>query len=169
MPLIIMCGFWFLSCLISQMSLVFLSIIGSEKGLSNFPETLCSTSFDWLLDKRGSFKCSVGFQNFQIWFREYKASLPLPFEFRCNSFWPRCWALMLQFSIHTTFKVSRCLLTLRSLPFAFLWLICNVGLQTIIRQLVSCLKRLHFSISRLSMIFLDVLVLAAWAPMWRIK
>ena len=45
-PMILLCGFWFLSCLSSQMSLVFLSIIGSEKGLSNFPNTLCSTSSD---------------------------------------------------------------------------------------------------------------------------
>ena len=52
-PMIILCGFWFLSCLSSQMPLVFLSILGSEGGLSNFPETLRSASSDWLLGERG--------------------------------------------------------------------------------------------------------------------
>ena len=65
-PMIILCGFWFFSCLSSQMPLVLLSTIGSEKELSNFPETLCSTSSDWLLDERGSFKCSKGLWNFRI-------------------------------------------------------------------------------------------------------
>ena len=45
-PMIILCGFWFLSCLSSQMPLVFLSIIGSGGGISNFPEALCSTLSD---------------------------------------------------------------------------------------------------------------------------
>ena len=98
-PMIILCGFWLLSCLSSQMPLVFLSVIGSKGGLSNFPETLCSTLSDWLLDETGSFKCSRGLQNFRIWFRKFKASLSLPSEFRCNPFQPRCWALVLPFSI----------------------------------------------------------------------
>ena len=118
-PMIILCGFWFLSCLSSQMPLVFLSILGSEGGLSNFPETLCSTLSDWLLSERGSFKCSTGLQNFRIWFRKFKASLPSTFI--CNPFRPRCWALMLPFSIQSKCKVSRCLLTLRSDRFAFPW------------------------------------------------
>ena len=42
--MIILCGFWFLNCLSLQMSIVFLSIIGSEKELSNFPKTIWATS-----------------------------------------------------------------------------------------------------------------------------
>ena len=158
--MIILCGFWFLSCLSSQMPLVFLSIIGSGGGLSNFPETLCSTSSDWLLGERGSFKCSTGLQNFRIWFRKFIASLPLPFEFRCNPFRPRCWALMLLFSIHSKFKVSRRLLMLRSVKFALPWSIRTVDLETITLQFGSCFKILDFSMSRSSMIFVDVLVVA---------
>ena len=81
-PMIILCGFWFLSCSSLQMSLVFLSITGSEKGLSNFPETLRSTASNGWYDERGSFKCSAGPQNSRIWLRKFKASLPLPFESR---------------------------------------------------------------------------------------
>ena len=140
--------FWFLSWLSSQMPLVFLSIIGSEGGLSNFPETLCSTSSDWLLGERSSFKCSTGFQNFRIWFRKFKARLPLPFKFRCNPFRPKCWALMLPFTIPSKFKVSRCLLTLCSVRFAFPWSIRTVGLETITLQFGSRFKILHYSMSR---------------------
>ena len=162
--MISLCRFWFLSFFSSQMPLVFLSILRFEIGLSNFPETLCLTSSYWLLGERGSFKCSRGLQNFRISFRKFKASLPLPFEFRCNSFWSRCWALMLPFSIHSKFKVSRYLLTLRSVRFAFPWLIRTVSLETITLQFGSCFKILHFSLSRSSMIFLDVFVVASSVP-----
>ena len=54
-PMIILCGFWFLSCSSLQMSLVFLSITGSEKGLSNFPETLRSTASNGWYDERDSY------------------------------------------------------------------------------------------------------------------
>ena len=71
---------------------------------------------------------------------------------------------MLPFSMHDKFKVSRCLLRLRSVKFAFPWLIRIVGLETITLQFGSCLKILDFSMSRLSMIFLDVLVVASFVP-----
>ena len=45
-PMIILCGFWFLTCLSLLMQFVFLPIIGFERGLSIFPETLYSTSSD---------------------------------------------------------------------------------------------------------------------------
>ena len=151
------------------MPLIFLSNIWSEGELSNFPDTLCSTSFDWLLGKRGSFKCSTGLQNFRICFKKFKAGLPLPFEFRCNPFRRRCLALMLPFSIHSKFKVSRCFLTLRSVRFAFPWSICTVDLETITLQFGSCFKILHFSMSRSCMIFLDVLVVALLVSTWRIR
>ena len=147
-PMIILLGFWFLSFLSLQMPFVFLSIIGSEGGLSDFPETLCSTSSDWLLGEKVRFKFSTGIQNFRTWFRKFNASLPLPFGFRCNLFRPRCWALMLPCSIHSKFKVSRCLLTLRSVWFAFPWSIRTVGLKTITLQFESCFKILDFSMSR---------------------
>ena len=152
-PMIILLGFWFLSFLSSQMPFVFLSIIGSEGGLSDFPETLCSTSSDWLLGEKVRFKFSTGIQNFRTWFRKFNASLPLPFGFRCNLFRPRCRALMLPCSIHSKFKVSRCLLTLRSVWFAFPWSIRTVGLKTITLQFGSCFKILDFSMSRSSMFF----------------
>ena len=44
--MIILCGFWLLSCLSFQMPLEFLSIIGSEGGISNFSEALGSISSD---------------------------------------------------------------------------------------------------------------------------
>ena len=67
---------------------------------------------------------------------------------------------MLPFTIHSKFKVSRCLLTLRSVKFAFPWSIRTVGFETVTLQLGSCSKIFHFSMSKSSMIFLDVLVVA---------
>ena len=66
---------------------------------------------------------------------------------------------MLLFSIHSKFKVSRCLLMLRSVRFAFPWSIRTVDLETITLQFGSCFKILDFSMSR-SSIFVDVLVVA---------
>ena len=67
---------------------------------------------------------------------------------------------MLLFSIHSKFKVSRRLLMLRSVKFAFPWSIRTVDLETITLQFGSCFKILDFSMSRSSMIFVDVLVVA---------
>ena len=87
----------------------------------------------------------------------------------CNPFRPRCWILVLPFSVHSKFKVARCLLILHSVIFAFPWLIRIMGLETTTLQFGSCFKVLNFSMSRSFMIFLDVLVVASLVPMWRIK
>ena len=76
---------------------------------------------------------------------------------------------MLPFSVHSKFKVARCLLALRSVIFAFPWLIRIMGLETTTQQFGSCFKVLNFSMSRSFMIFLDVLVVASLVPMLRIK
>ena len=65
------------------------------------------------------FKCSTDLQNFRIYFRKFRASLPLPFGFRYNSFRPRCWELMLSFSMYSDCKTDKYLLTLHIVKFAF--------------------------------------------------
>ena len=61
--------------------------------------------------KKISSKSSTDLQNFRICFRKFRASLPLPFGFRCNSFHSRC--------CDCDCKGGKCLLTLCIVKFAF--------------------------------------------------
>ena len=73
------------------MSLIFLSIIGSKKGLINFLETLWLAPSDRTQDERASFKCSMGFRISgydsedlkHVYDKEIQT---FPFKFRCWHF-----------------------------------------------------------------------------------
>ena len=90
-------------------------------------------------------------------------NLLLPFEFSCTPVRPTCLTLMLPFLIHSKFNVSRCLFALCSLRFTFLWSIRISVLETT-TQFGSGFKIKHFSMSRPSMTFLNVLVVESLVP-----
>ena len=113
-------GFWSLRSLIPWKSKEISSVmIGSEREFSDFPKVLWSISFSELEDIWLSFTCSTDLQNFQSYFKKFKANLPLPFGFKCNPFSPRCSPLMLLLSVQYNSRFSRCLLAFRIVRFAF--------------------------------------------------
>ena len=95
-------------------------MIGSEIAFSDFPNVLWSSLFSELEGIWLSITCSADLQTFRNGFKKFKANLPLPFGFKCNPFCPRCSALMLLSSMHSSSRFSRCLLTFRIVRFVFL-------------------------------------------------
>ena len=63
---------------------------------------------------------------------------------------------MLLFSVHSKFKVSTCLLTLRSVRFGFPWSIRTVDLEAINLHFGNCFQILDFSMGRESLDVFDV-------------
>ena len=119
--------------------------------------------------KKFSFKCPTDLQTFSVCFIKFRASLLLPFAFRCNPFRLRCCELMLSFSIHSDCKGDECLLTLRIAKFAFPLSCRMIGFDGTVQQLGSCFEVFDFSMSISHTICLDVLVVASLAPTCRIK
>ena len=91
----------FVSKMLKFSDVIFSSFNGLERRFSDFLNTLWSVLSDRSKGKKLSFKCSTDLQNFRICFIKFRASLPLPFGFRCNPFRPRCCELMLSFSMHS--------------------------------------------------------------------
>ena len=133
------------------------------------PYPLQSILCDRSEGKKVLFKRSIDLQNFRICFRKFRTILPLPFGFRCNHFRPRCCELMLSFSMYSDCKADKCLLTLCIVKFAFLSSCRMICFENTILQLGGYFKIFDFSMSKLSAIFLDVLVVASLVPTWRIK
>ena len=119
--------------------------------------------------RKSSFKCSTDLRNFQICFRKFRASLPLPFGFRWNYLCLRCCGLIISFLMHSGCKSDKCLLTLRIVNFAFPSSYRMIRFDNTILQLISCFEIFDFSMSKSSTTFLDVIVLALLIPTYRIK
>ena len=119
--------------------------------------------------RKSLFKYSTDLQNFQICFRKFRASLPLPFGFRWNPLCLRCCGLIILFLIHSSCKSDKCLLILRIVQFAFPSSCRMIGFDNAILQLRSCFEIFDFSISKSSTTFLDVMVVALLVPTYRIK
>ena len=71
---------------------------------------------------------------------------------------------MLSFSMHSTCKAEKCLLTLRIIKFAFPSSFRMIAFDNAIQQLGIRFEILAFSMSKSPTIFLDVLVVASLVP-----
>ena len=86
--------------------------------------------------------CTTEHQNFRIFLRKFKASLPLPFVFKCKPFLPRCLSMILSFSIYSIYKLEIRLLRFYIISAALPLSLRNVCLDTMTLHLTSILLTL---------------------------
>ena len=164
-PIMILNWFSFLSC--SSPSILSLEG-GLQIGVTECWEVSKVQSCIILKDRGLSFSCFAEHQNFQIWLRKFRAILPFSFVFKCKPFLPRCLSLILTFSIHFISKLERFLLRFgivsAALPFSF-----QNGLDTMTWQSGRDFSIADFNRRMSSTIFLELLVVASFVPICKIK